>query len=81
MKQVIDKYCAMVTMLDTGHTLKLDQEHLETVIPAEGKTNISILFHPDFDNSIQMCLTRADGDGCKRRLPRLSSATKQIGCR
>ena len=80
-KQVIDKYCAMVTMLDTGHTLKLDQEHLETVIPAEGKTNILILFRPDFDNSIQMCLTRADGDGCKRRLPRLSSATKQIGCR
>ena len=35
-KQVIDKYTAIVTMLDTGHTLKLDQAHLETVIPAEG---------------------------------------------
>ena len=35
-KQVIGKYCVMVTMLDTGHTLKLDQDHLETVIPAEG---------------------------------------------
>ncbi len=35
-KQVIDKYGAMVTMIDTGHTLKLDQSHLETVIPAEG---------------------------------------------
>ncbi|XP_057366863.1 DNA/RNA-binding protein KIN17-like [Daphnia carinata] len=37
-KQVIDKYGAMVTMIDTGHTLKLDQSHLETVIPAEGRT-------------------------------------------
>jgi len=36
-KQVIDKYSAVVTMLDTGHTLKLDQAHLETVIPAEGR--------------------------------------------
>lgn len=36
-KQVIDKYGAMVTMIDTGHTLKLDQSHLETVIPAEGR--------------------------------------------
>jgi len=36
-KQVVDKYSAIVTMLDTGHTLKLDQAHLETVIPAEGK--------------------------------------------
>ena len=25
-----------MTMIDTGHTLKLDQSHLETVIPAEG---------------------------------------------
>jgi len=37
-KQVIDKYTAIVTMIDTGHTLKLDQAHLETVIPAEGRT-------------------------------------------
>jgi len=34
---VVDKYSAIVTMLDTGHTLKLDQAHLETVIPAEGR--------------------------------------------
>jgi DNA/RNA-binding protein KIN17 len=39
-KQVIDKYGAMVTMTDTGHTLKLDQSHLETVIPAEGMLSI-----------------------------------------
>ena len=39
-KQVIDKYSAVVTMLDTGHTLKLDQAHLETVIPAEGNNLI-----------------------------------------
>lgn len=36
-KEVVDKYTALVTMLDTGHTLKLDQAHLETVIPAEGR--------------------------------------------
>lgn len=36
-KEVIDKYCAMVTMIDSGHTLKLDQSHLETVIPAVGR--------------------------------------------
>lgn len=35
-KQVIDKYAALITMIDTGHTLKLDQSHVETVIPAEG---------------------------------------------
>lgn len=35
-KEVVDKYSALVTMLDTGHTLKLDQAHVETVIPAEG---------------------------------------------
>lgn len=36
-KEVIDKYGAMVTMIDTGHTLKLDQTHLETVIPGKDK--------------------------------------------
>ncbi|GLH04412.1 DNA/RNA-binding protein KIN17 [Gryllus bimaculatus] len=36
-KEVPSKYVAMVTMLDTGHKLKLDQAHLETVIPAVGR--------------------------------------------
>lgn len=31
---VLDKYVATVTMLDSGHKLKLDQAHLETLIPA-----------------------------------------------
>lgn len=34
---VPDKYVATVSMLDIGHKLKLDQEHLETVIPAIGR--------------------------------------------
>ncbi|PNF22193.1 DNA/RNA-binding protein KIN17 [Cryptotermes secundus] len=34
---VPDRYAATVTMLDSGHKLKLDQEHLETVIPAIGR--------------------------------------------
>jgi len=35
-KQVMDKCTAIMTILDTGHTLKLDQAHPETVIPAHG---------------------------------------------
>lgn len=31
-----DKYSAVVKMIDSGDKLKLDQTHLETVIPAPG---------------------------------------------
>ncbi|CAL8097317.1 unnamed protein product [Orchesella dallaii] len=34
---VIDKYVGIIKMLETGHKLKLDQEHLETVIPSPGR--------------------------------------------
>nr|XP_033814348.1 DNA/RNA-binding protein KIN17 isoform X2 [Geotrypetes seraphini] len=36
-KEVIDKYTAVVRTIDNGDKLKLDQTHLETVIPAPGK--------------------------------------------
>ncbi|KAJ7329274.1 hypothetical protein JRQ81_015448 [Phrynocephalus forsythii] len=36
-KEVIDKYTAVVRVIDSGDKLKLDQTHLETVIPAPGK--------------------------------------------
>lgn len=36
--EVLDKYVATVSMLDSGHKLKLDQAHLETVIPAVRRT-------------------------------------------
>uniref|UniRef100_A0A8D2M8V3 DNA/RNA-binding protein Kin17 WH-like domain-containing protein n=1 Tax=Zonotrichia albicollis TaxID=44394 RepID=A0A8D2M8V3_ZONAL len=36
-KEVIDKYAAIVKVIDSGDKLKLDQTHLETVIPAPGK--------------------------------------------
>ncbi|XP_069085365.1 DNA/RNA-binding protein KIN17 isoform X2 [Pleurodeles waltl] len=36
-KEVIDKYTAVVKMVDSGDRLRLDQAHLETVIPAPGK--------------------------------------------
>uniref|UniRef100_A0A8D0G9D4 DNA/RNA-binding protein KIN17 n=1 Tax=Sphenodon punctatus TaxID=8508 RepID=A0A8D0G9D4_SPHPU len=36
-KEVIEKYTAVVKMIDSGDKLKLDQTHLETVIPAPGK--------------------------------------------
>lgn len=35
--QVIDKYTAVVKMLQSGTKLKIDQEHLETVIPQPSK--------------------------------------------
>ncbi|KAM9311762.1 DNA/RNA-binding protein KIN17 [Gastrophryne carolinensis] len=36
-KEVIDRYTAIVKLVDSGDKLKLDQTHLETVIPAPGK--------------------------------------------
>lgn len=36
-RDVKNKYTAVVKMFETGHKLKLDQQHLETVIPAVGK--------------------------------------------
>ncbi|KAM4747443.1 DNA/RNA-binding protein KIN17 [Rhinophrynus dorsalis] len=36
-KEVVDKYTAIVKLVDSGDKLKLDQTHLETVIPAPGK--------------------------------------------
>ncbi|CAH2275552.1 Hypothetical predicted protein [Pelobates cultripes] len=35
-KEVINKYTAIVKLIDSGDKLKLDQTHLETVIPAPG---------------------------------------------
>ncbi|XP_075713585.1 DNA/RNA-binding protein KIN17 isoform X2 [Rhinoderma darwinii] len=35
-KEVIDRYTAVVKLIDSGDKLKLDQTHLETVIPAPG---------------------------------------------
>ncbi|XP_055010064.1 DNA/RNA-binding protein KIN17 isoform X2 [Boleophthalmus pectinirostris] len=35
--EVNDKYTAVVKMVDSGDKLKLDQNHVETVIPAPGK--------------------------------------------
>ncbi|KAI5617775.1 DNA/RNA-binding protein KIN17 [Silurus asotus] len=36
-REVQDKYTAFVKLIDSGDKLKLDQSHLETVIPAPGK--------------------------------------------
>lgn len=37
-RDVIDNYGAVIKMLDGGEKLKVDQAHLETVIPATGKS-------------------------------------------
>ncbi|GMF66204.1 unnamed protein product [Phytophthora lilii] len=36
-KDVEDKFCATVELLDSGDVLRLDQDHLETVIPKPGR--------------------------------------------
>lgn len=36
-EKVIDRYAAVVNLLDSKHKIKLDQEHLETVIPNIGR--------------------------------------------
>ncbi|XP_029017490.1 DNA/RNA-binding protein KIN17 isoform X2 [Betta splendens] len=41
--EVRDKYTAVVKMVDSGDKLKLDQNHVETVIPAPGKQNVLIV--------------------------------------
>ncbi|KAF1372162.1 hypothetical protein PFLUV_G00262320 [Perca fluviatilis] len=46
--EVRDKYGAVVKMIDSGDKLKLDQNHLETVIPAPGK-QVMILNGPHRD--------------------------------
>ncbi len=37
MTVVVDLYTGVVKILDTGAVIKLDQAHLETVLPAKGK--------------------------------------------
>ncbi|KAM6896513.1 DNA/RNA-binding protein KIN17 isoform 1-T1 [Lycodopsis pacificus] len=46
--EVRDKYGAVVKMIDSGDKLKLDQNHVETVIPAPGK-RVLILNGPHRD--------------------------------
>lgn len=35
--EVMDRYCAKIKLLETGEKVKVDQVHVETVIPAVGK--------------------------------------------
>ncbi|XP_026882616.2 DNA/RNA-binding protein KIN17 [Electrophorus electricus] len=44
-REVRDKYTAVVKMIDSGDKLKLDQSHLETVIPAPGKKVVIVNGH------------------------------------
>lgn len=36
-EKIVDRYAAVVNLLDSKHKIKLDQEHLETVIPNIGR--------------------------------------------
>jgi DNA/RNA-binding protein KIN17 len=40
--EVIDKYTGVVRLLDTDTVIKIDQAHLETVLPAIGKEVIVV---------------------------------------
>lgn len=40
--EVIDKYTGVVRLLDTDTVIKIDQAHLETVLPAIGKEVIIV---------------------------------------
>lgn len=44
-KEVPEKYTAIVKMINSGDKLKLDQSHLETVIPAPGKRVLIVNGH------------------------------------
>lgn len=45
LQEVLDKYTAVVKMIDSGDKLKLDQSHLETVIPAPGELWLWLKVH------------------------------------
>lgn len=40
-EEVKDKYTAYVKLIDSGEKLKLDQTHLETVLPAVGMARLA----------------------------------------
>ncbi|MEE6481634.1 hypothetical protein FKM82_012922 [Ascaphus truei] len=42
-QEVVDRYTAVVKLVDSGDKLKLDQTHLETVLPAPGKSRASCI--------------------------------------
>jgi len=75
-KEVIDDFAALVVMNDTGAKVKLDQDHLETVVPQEGREVVilwgvhqgqtAILKSIDTDN-FRATLKLSDGD--KLKLP------------
>merc|ERR1712142_1044557 len=73
-KEVIDDFAALVVMNDTGAKVKLDQDHLETVVPQEGREvvilwgdncgEIATLRSIDTDN-FRATLKLSDGDKLK----------------
>lgn len=75
-KEVVDRYAAVVVLLDSKSKVKLDQEHLETVIPALGKAVLIVngthrghegtLKYIDVDN---FCASLKLDDGTKVILP------------
>lgn len=74
LQEVRDKYTAVVKMIDSGDKLKLDQNHIETVIPAPGKqkhaplscTLLSVLIKVNL--RLTLCFPRPDIFAGKRVL-------------
>lgn len=42
-QEVVDLYRAVIKLIDSGDKMKVDQSHLETVIPAQGLYNSLIV--------------------------------------
>lgn len=51
-KEVFDDFAALVVMNDTGAKVKLDQDHLETVIPQEGREVVILWGQYEGDTAI-----------------------------
>ena len=74
--EVVDKYAAVVALLGSGGgRIKLDQDHLETVVPAIGKrvlvvngrfrNELGSLKSLDVDNFSAEVILEEDGEGAK----------------
>ena len=66
-KEVIDLYEAVVQLLDTQDTLKIDQKYLETVIPAIGKT-VRVVNGPYDGHNATLLQIDVDKFSCKIKM-------------
>jgi len=66
-KEVVEKYSGVVEMIESGDRLKLDQTHLETVIPNVGR-GLKVLNGPYTGASASLLVVNFDSFSCKIKL-------------